>query len=118
MAFEPRPGLLSLLGLVAWGDIGELTCYKSKRKKIVWLFKTYPEKPASPLQLERRAAWSAAAAEWQTLTKAQKHQWDLAARRASLCLHGFNLWMHWKITADETAIRTLERQTHTTLLAA
>jgi len=118
MAFEPIAGVMNILGLVAWGDIGELTVYVSKRGKVVWLQKTWPEKPTSPLQLERRQAWSTAAAEWMELTKDQKRQWDLATRRASLCLHGFNLWMHYKITGDEAAIQTLERQTHTTLLAA
>ena len=118
MAFQPDPGLLSLLGLVAWGDIGELTTYVSKRGKIVWMFKTYPHKPTSPLQKERRDAWSAAAAAWNALTPAQRQQWDLATRRASLPLHGFNLWMHWSITHDDQCIRTLEHQTNTTLLAA
>lgn len=107
-----------MLGLVAWGDIGDLTCYKSKRKKVVWLKKTWPEKPASPLQLTRRAEWTAHAQAWNALTPQQRAQWHLAARRASLCLHGFNLWMHWKITGDDAAIQTLERQTKTTLLAA
>jgi len=118
MAFEPIPGLSLLLGLVAWGDIGETTVYKTKRKKVVWLAKTYPNKPASTLQLERRATWAAASAAWNDLTAAQRAQWELTSRRASLCMHGFNLWMHWKITADHVAIKTLERQTHTTLLAA
>jgi len=116
MAFEPVAGLFNFLGLVAWGDIGELTVYKSKRKKVVWLKKTYPDKPASPAQLDRRAYWSAATAAWRALTQTQRTQWNLAARRASLCAHGFNLWMFWQINGDLAAIRTLERQTHCALL--
>jgi len=118
MALQPTANLLNFLGFVVWGDLGELTIYKSKRKKMVVLFKTYPHKPPSELQLERRATWSTAATAWNDLTPTQRQQWDLAARRASLCMHGFNLWMHWQITGDQTAIETLERQTHTTLLAA
>jgi len=118
MAFEPDPHLLNYIGWIAWGDIGEMTCYVSKRGKTVWLKKTYPDKPASPLQLERRAAWSAAAAAWNALTPTQRHQWNLAASRASLCAHGYDLWVHWRITGDQAAIETLERQTHTSLLAA
>lgn len=118
MAFEPIPGLSLYLGLVAWGDIGETTVYKTKRGKVVWLKKTYPDKPASPKQLARRAIWSAAAAAWKALTATQRNQWELASRRASLCMHGFDLWMHWSLTGDDAAMETLERQTHTTLLAA
>lgn len=55
MAFEPIPGLSVFLGFIAWGDIGETTVYVSKRGKTVWLKKTYPDKPASPKQLEHRA---------------------------------------------------------------
>lgn len=115
MALEPRPGLLNLLGFVAWGDLGTFTCYKSKRKKVVWLAKTWPKKRPSARQLICRDDWAAAAQAWRDLTPPQRQQWHLATRRASLCMHGFNLWMHWWLSRDDPAINTLERQTKTTL---
>lgn len=116
MAFEPIPGLAIILGLVAGGDIGETTIYQNKNGKVVWLAKTYPDKPASPKQLAWRELWKTAVDAWNDLTATQRDQWEQASRRASLCAHGFNVWMHWKLTGDQLAIETLERQTHTTLL--
>ena len=116
MALQDERQLLSLLGFLIWGDLGPLSMYRSKRGKIVVYAKTWPHKPPSPKQLEQRALWSAAAIAWNTLTDPQRQQWHLAASRASLCLHGYDLWMHWSLTADNSAIQTLERQTGTTLL--
>lgn len=118
MAFEPKPSLFSTLGTVIWGDFGTLTMYRSKRKKLVIFKKTWPDKPPSDRQLAWRATWSAAAAAWRALTHGQRTQWSLAARRASLCATGYNLWLHWKLTADDAAIRTLQNQTKTQLLPA
>jgi len=118
MALEPNPSLFNTLGTVIWGDLGPLTMYRSKRKKLVVFKKTWPDQPASERQLTWRATWKAAATAWRALTQPQRHQWALAARRASLCATGYNLWLHWKLTGDDAAIRTLEQQTKTQLLPA
>lgn len=116
MAQQTPQRLFTVLGLVAWGDLGPTTIYKSKRGKIVAFAKTYPAKPPSPKQQAQRDKLTAAAQQWQALTNAARNQWELASTRASLCMHGYDLWQHWKLTADDSAIRTLERQTHTSLL--
>lgn len=115
MALQHQKRLFSLFGFLVWGDLGPLTMYKSKRGKIVAFAKTYPNKPPSERQLEHRALWSAASTAWNELSDPQRQQWHLAARRASLCMHGYDLWMHWSLTGDDSAITTLERQTSTTL---
>ena len=116
MAIQDDRRLFSLWGFVIWGDFGPLTMYRSKRGKIVTFAKTYPAKPPSELQLEQRAAFSTAAQAWRALTAGQRAQWELASRRASLCMHGYDLWIHYQLTGDTSAIETLERQTHTSLL--
>jgi len=108
--------LFSYFGFVVWGDFGPITMYRSTRGKIVWFAKTWPDKPASPLQQQQRDRLTAAAAQWTALADAQRAQWELATHRGSLCMTGYNLFMHWKLTQDASAIRTLERQTRTTLL--
>lgn len=56
------------------------------------------------------------AKQWQLLNAPDKRNWELAARRASLCMHGYDLWQHYCMTHDNSAIRTLEHQTDTNLL--
>jgi len=116
MAYEPQPNLFNLLGFVIWGDFADITMYRSHHGKVVWFKKTWPDKPASPKQLAWREHWKTAAAAWKAASAATRQQWDLATRRASLSLHGYDLWMHWQLTGDDQAIETLERQTHTELL--
>jgi hypothetical protein len=116
MAFEPDPNTFNYLGFVLWGDLGPFTMYRSSRGHVVWFLKTWPHKQPSAKQLAWRAQWAAAAAAWKALSQEARRQWDLATRRASLCCHGYDLFIHWALTGDDTAIATLERQTRTTLL--
>lgn len=111
MAVQPTPNLFTILGFVIWGDLGPLTIYRSKRGKLVWLQKTWPTKPPSDKQIAWREKWKDAATAWNDLTATQRYHWDLATRRASLCMHGYNLWIYWHLTEDDSTIDTLERQT-------
>lgn len=108
--------LYSLLGFIIWGDLNEVTIYRDRQGKMVWFAKTYPDKPASQFQLDNRAQMTGYAANWQALSDATHAQWELATKRASLTMTGYNLFIHYKYTADDTAIRQIERQTNTTLL--
>jgi len=116
MASQPLEKLFTLFGFVIWGDFGPLTMYHRADGRLVVMLKTWPDKPASPKQLTQRAVLTAAAATWNALTQSQRAQWTAAAARASLCMTGYNLWVHWQITGDDAAIATIERHTHTTLL--
>jgi len=108
--------LYSTLGFVVWGDLGPVTIYRNKRGKIVFFAKTWPHKPPSPAQLAQREKFTQAATAWQALTSVTRAEWEEATRRASLCMNGYDLFVHWSLTADDQAIRTLEHQTSTTLL--
>jgi len=116
MPIQPKTNLVFVLGTVLWGDLAELTFYRQPSGKVVSFAKTYPDKPPSPQQLIQRGLLTTAAAAWKALTQSQREQWAAAARRASLCMHGYDLWIHHQLIGDDAAIRTLERQTHTTLL--
>jgi len=116
MAFQPKERLMSMMGLIAWGDIGELTCYRSRQKRMIIFTKTWPKKPASPGQAAQRAKMSAGAEAWHALTPATRAQWELASKRSSLCMNGYHAFQHFHLTPDATALATLERQTRTELL--
>lgn len=108
--------LLTFLGLLPFGDLAGLTCYTSKQRKTVWFVKSPPTSPASDAQRLQRARFTAAARAWQNLRPQDQADWHLTARRAGLCMHGYDLWVHWQIIRDIQSIRTLERQTGVLLL--
>jgi hypothetical protein len=116
MPHQDASHLFSIFGFVLWGDFGPTTLYRNKKGKIVFYAKTWPHKPPSPKQTQQRALFTAAATAWQTLSQTQRDQWELATLRASLCMHGYDLWVHWYTTQDTLAIQTLQRQTATSLL--
>lgn len=116
MAHQPETNLLSFLGWIVWGDLGELTIYRNRKGKMVAFKKTWPKEPASPDQKTQRDKFRAAATAWNALTPAQQNQWNLATRRAPLTMGGYALFVHWTLIQDAEAIQTLERQTNTTLL--
>ena len=60
--------LLHFLGLVIWGDLGDLTMYRRADGTLVWFAKTWPEKPPSDAQLTQRQLFSDAATAWHALT--------------------------------------------------
>lgn len=108
--------LVSLFGTVLWGDIGPLTLYRNKNNKLITFMKTWPKEPPSDEQLEWRQKFRTAAAAWQALSTSSRSAWDGAARRAGLCMSGYNLFVHWQIKQDTKAIQTIERQTGISLL--
>ena len=116
MAIQPPDKLFPLLGLISWGDLGKITIYRSKRGKLVWLIKTWPKKPPSPTQVIQRAKYAVAAKAWTDLTPAQRQQWHLAARRASLTMHGYHLFISHQTVRDDACIKTIQRQTRTNLI--
>lgn len=116
MAQQTPEALWSLLGTLAWGDIGPLTFYRNRWGRITVFGKTWPTGIPTARQLQQRFRLTVIASLWRNLDFDQKAQWNLAARRASLCLTGYNLFVHYHYTKDDNAIRTLEHQTHTTLL--
>lgn len=116
MPIQPTKNLISIFGTVIWGDIAELTTYRRPDGRIVVFAKTYPDKPPSADQLAQRTALATAAAAWKALTLNQRSNWNTAARKASLCMHGYDLWIYWQLTGDDATLLTIERQTATDLI--
>ena len=115
MAHTTDRALLFFLGFVEWGDLGILTIYRNRKGKMVAFSKTWPDKPASPLQVIQRQRMSDAAIAWQALTPGDRREWETASIKAGLCATGYNIFVHWQMLGDDSFIKTLERQTGTTL---
>ena len=115
MPVQPPKNILFFLGFVQFGDIAELTTYRRPDGRVVIFAKTYPDKPASLKQLADRTRFLAAAVRWRQLAPAQRREWKLAARRASLCMNGRNLHCSAYLSPDAAALATIARQTRTTL---
>jgi len=115
MAKQNTRTIYSMLGLVIWGDIADLTLYRAHDGRFVIFSKTWPDKPPSPLQITQRKRLAVAAYDWKRLSGDHRDQWNAAARRASLAMTGYNLFVHFSLTPDPTCKATLERQTRTTL---
>lgn len=116
MPVQPPTQLFTFFGFVIWGDFAELTMYRRPDGRLVLFSKTWPDKPPSPLQTAERLRLTFAAQAWQQLTPAKKKEWDTATKRASLCMNGYNLYVHWHYTGDTPAIRTIERASETNLI--
>lgn len=114
---EPTSKILSLLGWNPTGDLDGLTGYTTKRGKVVWFLKAPPTCPATQWQIHQRNKFRLVAAAWKGLTQDARQQWSLAEQRGRLNLTGYNLFTYWSITHDDEAIRTVERQTDTTLIS-
>lgn len=108
--------LLRFLGMRPTGDLGPLTIYTNKRGRMVAFPKAPPEKPASLFQTAQRNRFRAAGTLWRTLTEDQKHEWQAAADIAGLYCTGYNLFLYYVLTRDDSTIRTIEHQTGRTLL--
>lgn len=116
MAHTPQTNLLTFLGTIIWGDLGDLTIYRNYKGKMVVYNKTWPKAPQSPNQLLQRQRFTDAAEAWQDLTIQERETWELATKKLSLGLAGYALFVHWQTMGNEQAIQTIERQSGLTLI--
>ncbi len=107
---------LKLLGFNPTGDLGPLTAYTSRRHGNVWFQKSPPQKPPSIHQVRQRDRFRFAARAWRNLDEKIRQNWQTAARLCHLTVHGYSLFLYWQLTRNRAAIRTIERQSHVTLL--
>jgi hypothetical protein len=108
--------LLHWLGFSTQGDLGPLTFYTSRRRILVFYNKAPPLNPPSTRQIMLYNRWRAAAAVWRRKTPQDRAQWLLAGKRLAAPITGYNLWVYWFTRRRTSDIRTIERQTQTTLL--
>lgn len=107
--------LLALLGFNCTGDVGPWTLYRSARGQLVYFARMPALNPASPLQLQQREVWTAAAAAWKNQTTQQRANWEAAVRRARAQITGYNLWVYTLTTGDRSPMSTISRQSGITL---
>lgn len=98
------------MGWNATGDLGGLTFYTSKRRKLVFFLKAPPKTPPNFWQRRNQHRFRLAAALWRRLGQAERRRWELASRRLSLRLTGYNLWIYYFTSRDQATIDTIFRQ--------
>lgn len=109
-------GYLSFLGFRVQGDIDGITCYRKMNGAIIWFPQAPPRTPPSALQVLQRAKWRTYLDDWAAFTDDIRQAWLDLATDAHLRIHGLNLYIWWRSSLDDPAIRTLERQTGITVL--
>ena len=108
--------LISNLAFKCQGDIGELTTYTNRNGIVVFL-KAWLRDPASIKQIAHRNRIRAAAFNWKNTTPANRRAYERASKRLSLYLNGYNIWVSASMNPDaRSALPTLERQAHVTLI--
>ena len=109
-ARETPDRFLSLLGLVAWGDLGPLTMYRSHLGRIVSFQKTYPKTPPSLEQLTGRARMLFGAEQWRCFAPYQKEAWRATARKVVPHWTGYDLWIRWWFRSNLDEMIAIMRQ--------
>lgn len=115
MAFADDPRNFTLFGFVIGGDMGPLTYYTHKQKQPVCFLKAPPKEPPTEWQVSVRNGFRLAAFLWNRLTVDHKKAWHELARRTSLPMHGYNLFVSLHLRPNPAAKKTLERQAGITL---
>jgi len=106
------PQQYNLLGFNLTGDLGPYTCYTSKRRKLVVFTKAPPKTPTTHRQQFQRQSWIIFARDWKLLPQTARDLWELATKRGSLFLTGYNLYIWYRTTMDTNSLRTIINQTH------
>lgn len=115
MAHDLGPWSRLILGINVQGDIGPMTCYTSRRRKLVVFPRAPPLVPPSHTQEILREFFRNCARTWRASGPTNRAQWQLACDRANLWISGYNLWVWYSRTKEESGLQTIERQAGFTL---
>lgn len=102
-------------GFKVQGDFGPITCYTNKRNRVVWFLKAPPRSPPTADQLALREQFRTIALDWKALTDGQRQIWLSTSALAHLRISGYNLFVYWKMTDDDSTIKTIAHQSGLTL---
>ena len=105
----------NILGLIVSGDINGISIYTDRHGRKIAYEKAPPTKPASVLQALQRGRFRDAMANWKAATTAIKTDWENASLKASLCMTGLNMWLHFSLKGRTEALFTISSQTGITL---
>jgi hypothetical protein len=99
-----------ILGMNVQGDLGPMTMYTSKRKKLVAFLRAPPLNPPSPTQEIMRDLFRTYAANWRAAGQTTRDAWNSACKRCNLGLCGYTLWVWFSRTRDAGSLATIEQQ--------
>lgn len=105
--------ILSLLGLVAWGDLGGTTIYKSHRGKVVAFAKTFPFRPPTLYQAVARVKFAMANERWRNLGNEQKKTYVFYTKTCNLPMCGVAWFMGQILRMEGGAWHRVEFVTNT-----
>lgn len=105
-----NPKLFNFFGWNPTGDFGPWTMYTAENKKPVMFIKAPPTKPPTYRQEYQHEQWVATARAWRRMAKETRNLWELATKRASLYLTGYNLFVWWRNTHDTLTLQSIIRQ--------
>lgn len=101
----------SALGLIVSGDVADVTIYTDRFGRKVAYPKAPPKEPPTALQVNQRARFTAAQAQYMALSLSDRKDWENLAIKASLCLTGQNLLIHVAMQHAFKLLGTLIQQT-------
>lgn len=102
-----HPYGLNVLGFYPYGDLGPLTIYTNRKRRVVAFDRAPPLSPPSWLQKRQRYALTAAAKSWSSLNATDRLWWEDRARLNHLKITAFNLYMHVQLTHDTACLGAL-----------
>ena len=106
----------SLLGLIASGDVDGITIYTDRHGRKVAYPKAPPKEPPTQMQVDVRAKFKAAQAEYMGLTPQQKEDYELLTKAASLCMTGQNIFISTAMRHTQGILDTIQLQTGITVV--
>lgn len=101
----------NLIGLIVSGDVDGITIYTDRYSRKVAYPKAPPKEPPTKMQIDVRARFKAAQAEYMDLSAAEKTNYELLTKAAALCLTGQNLFISVAMKRNYEILTTLQEQT-------
>lgn len=110
-----RNPLHRMLGTVIHGDLGPYTMYMAQDGGLVVFLSAPPKMPPSPDQTRTRNRFRVIGQAWRNLTAANRSQWNTAAKRARLRVHGAALHTWWCMHFDAEGLASILRTANVTI---
>lgn len=101
----------SIIGLIVSGDVDGITIYTDRHNRKVAYPKAPPKEPPTQMQVDVRARFGSAQAEYMGLSPLQKAAYEELTKKANLCMTGQNLFIHVAMKRTFGTLTTLEEQT-------
>jgi hypothetical protein len=99
------------LGFAAQGDLGGITTYTNKKRRIVFYPQAPPLSPPSAIQEVQQLNFQAACAMWRNLTQAERNDYGTSVAFTHARITGFNLFMSAALKFDATDLIAIEKKT-------